>query len=119
MTEGEVFKRLCGLVNRLEEVTRYLDESALKDALGAIVEAGDGLLDDIVDARIPGVRRRDGPMAKKTSFKVGSEARKARGNLAEKLKDQGMETDKAFAVSTAATKRMSKAGRKRAAKGAL
>lgn len=55
-------------------------------------------------------------MARKLSFKKGTGARKARGKLAEKLKREGKSDSSAFAIATAATKRMSPKGRKRAAR---
>ena len=60
MTEGEIFTRLCMVTNRLEAVARHAwDEETLRSALETIVAACDGIIDDLIDARIPGVRRRE------------------------------------------------------------
>lgn len=50
------------------------------------------------------------------SFKLGTKARKARGRVAERLKERGMSADRAFAIATASTKRMSRGARERLAK---
>lgn len=52
---------------------------------------------------------------KKTSFKKGTQARKTRDKMAEGLKGD-YSKDSAFAIATAATKKMSPAGKKRMAK---
>lgn len=58
-------------------------------------------------------------MAKRTSFKAGTSARKARGKAAEDLKQQGMSTSKAFAIATTIVKKASPKGRKRLARKGL
>jgi hypothetical protein len=54
-------------------------------------------------------------VARKTSFQKGTVAREARGALAEQLKAKGDAAAKAFAIATAATKKMSPSGKKRMA----
>lgn len=57
-------------------------------------------------------------MAKKRgiSFKGGTIARKARGKMAEGIKRSGMSKASAFAIATAAVKRMSKSKRAKTAR---
>lgn len=54
-------------------------------------------------------------MAKKTSFKRGTRAQKARSKVAEQLKRRGMRTSNAFALASYIAKRASPSGRKRLA----
>jgi len=58
-------------------------------------------------------------MAKKTSFKSGTVARRARGKTAESLKRRGMPASRAFAIATSIVKKAGKAGRKRLARRGL
>ena len=55
-------------------------------------------------------------MAKKTSFKRGTVAQKARSKAAESLKKRGLKTGNAFALATYIAKRASPKGRKRLAR---
>jgi hypothetical protein len=58
-------------------------------------------------------------MAKKTSFKRGTRAQKARSKTAESLKKRGAKASSAFALATYITQRASPAGRKRLARRGL
>jgi hypothetical protein len=58
-------------------------------------------------------------MARKQSFKKGTQNRKTRSKMAEGLKKKGYSKDAAFAIATSATKKMSAAGKKRMAKHGL
>jgi hypothetical protein len=58
-------------------------------------------------------------MAKKLSFREGTEARAARGKAAEDLKAEGRSADSAFAIATTIAKRASPAGRRRLARRGL
>jgi hypothetical protein len=58
-------------------------------------------------------------MARKTSFKIGTTARKARGKVAESLKRQGLPASRAFAIATTIAKKASPKGRKRLARRGL
>ena len=58
-------------------------------------------------------------MAKKTSFKRGTTAQKARSKVAEGLKRRGLRTGNAFALATYIAKRAKPAGRKRLARRGL
>ena len=58
-------------------------------------------------------------MARKVSFKRGTNAQKARSKTAESLKKRGMRTGNAFALATYIAKRAKPAGRKRLARRGL
>ena len=58
-------------------------------------------------------------MAKKTSFRRGTRAQKARSKVAEQLKRRGSGARSAFALATYIAKRASLAGRKRLARRGL
>ena len=58
-------------------------------------------------------------MAKKLSFKEGTQARAARGKVAEDLKGEGRSADSAFAIATTIAKRAAPEGRGRLARRGL